>query len=146
MPILEHKTTSMAHERRHGLRWAHERWHSARSPAHLNGACRQRLSKAARLRPPGARAGGSQPPPARFISQTIHHSERNNLEHPPQWHVRLILEPRSDRGSRLSFEWIANGFTAICFWTVPRRLIAALESRARSWITGMAPLASIESK
>ena len=31
-------------------------------------------------------------------------------------------------GSRLRFEWIADGCTALCFWTGTRRLIASLES------------------
>ena len=29
--------------------------------------------------------------------------------------------------SRLHFEWRVSGFTAVCFWTVLRRWIAALE-------------------
>ena len=31
--------------------------------------------------------------------------------------------------SRLQFEWIAPGLTAVCFWTAPRRWIAELEGR-----------------
>ncbi len=64
-----------------------------------------------------------------------------NLEHPPQWHVRKKLErstpweTREDGCSRLHIEWIANGFTAVCFWTVPRRLIAGLESPTRFSLT-----------
>ncbi len=30
--------------------------------------------------------------------------------------------PDSPRGSRLSFEWIAAGFTAVCFWNAPSHL------------------------
>ncbi len=33
--------------------------------------------------------------------------------------------PDSLRGSRLSFEWIAAGLTAVCFWTAPGRRTAA---------------------
>ena len=31
-------------------------------------------------------------------------------------------------GSRLQLEWLADGCTAVCFWTGRRRLIASLES------------------
>jgi hypothetical protein len=59
------------------------------------------------------------------------------LEHPPQRHVRLKTgAPTPVRGSRLSFDWIVPGFTAVCFWSARRRLIAALEGPV--W-TGLAP-------
>jgi hypothetical protein len=39
--------------------------------------------------------------------------------------------PDTIRGSRLHFEWIVSGLTAVSFWTARRRLIAALEGPAR---------------
>ena len=57
---------------------------------------------------------------------------KNNLEPPPQRHVRKKLEPRPDRDSQPHLEWIAPGFTAESFWTVTWRWITSLESRARS--------------
>ena len=39
----------------------------------------------------------------------------------------------------LPFEWIARGLTAVCFWTAPRRLIAALEDRVRFGLAGLCP-------
>ena len=40
--------------------------------------------------------------------------------------------------SRLHLEWIALGFTAVCFWTVAWRLITRLENRLRFWpFTGL---------
>jgi hypothetical protein len=38
-------------------------------------------------------------------------------------------------GSRLRLEWLADGCTVKCFWTGPRRLIAALESQLRFGLT-----------
>ena len=41
------------------------------------------------------------------------------------WSIRPRLKstknwsPDDIRGSRLHFEWIASGFTAVCFWTAP---------------------------
>jgi hypothetical protein len=46
----------------------------------------------------------------------------------PQKTGASTLAQPEERGSRLPFEWIVNGFTAVCFWTVPRRLIVGLES------------------
>jgi hypothetical protein len=37
-----------------------------------------------------------------------------------------------ERGSRLHFEWIANGLTAVSFWAAPGRCIPGLEGR-RGW-------------
>jgi hypothetical protein len=37
--------------------------------------------------------------------------------------------PDSHRGSRLHFEWIAAGFTAVCFWNAACPLIMWLEGR-----------------
>jgi hypothetical protein len=57
------------------------------------------------------------------------------------WSIRPRLKstknwsPDSPRGSRLSFEWIASGFTVVCFWTAPavppRAGIRALEGPVR---------------
>lgn len=58
-------------------------------------------------------------------------SERNDLEHPPQRHVRKKLDSDFDRRAVLQLEWIALGLTAKCFWTAPHRLNARLESQAR---------------
>jgi hypothetical protein len=66
-----------------------------------------------------------------------------NLEHPPLAQVHLKTgAPTPVRDSRLSFEWIVPGFTAVCFWDalrlVPPKLyrgagllIAALEGPVR---------------
>jgi hypothetical protein len=48
-------------------------------------------------------------------------------------------------GSRLQFEWIASGLTAVSFWTAPRRLIAGLEGQVRSG-SRRAPPRPIESE
>ena len=68
---------------------------------------------------------------------------KKHLEYPPPGHVRKKLESRSDGTAVISFEWIAQGFTAVCFWTVLRRsardlseLIAALEDRLRRQVRG----------
>jgi len=54
------------------------------------------------------------------------------LEHPPQRHVRIKLDPRKLSGEPLfHFEWIAFGLTEKCFWTAWRRWIVALESPVR---------------
>jgi hypothetical protein len=45
----------------------------------------------------------------------------------------------------ISFEWIAQGFTAVSFWTAPWRLITGLEDRFRFWLmagTGNGPIES----
>jgi hypothetical protein len=36
----------------------------------------------------------------------------------------------------ISFEWIAQGFTAVSFWTAPWRLITGLEDRLRRQVRG----------
>jgi hypothetical protein len=61
------------------------------------------------------------------------------LEYPPPGQVRKKLESRTDGTSVISFEWIAQGFTAVCFWTATRRLIARLEDRLRSRMDSARP-------
>lgn len=59
------------------------------------------------------------------------------LEYPPQRQVRKKLElpARCSNGrrggSRLRFEWIADGCAAVSFWTALRRWIVALEGCPR---------------
>jgi hypothetical protein len=57
-------------------------------------------------------------------------SIRPNGKSAKNWSVRLFGN-EEDECSRLQIEWIAHGFTAVCFWTVPWRLITALESLMR---------------
>jgi len=72
-----------------------------RTPADLNGTCRQRPHI------------------------TL------DLEHPPQRHVRKKLDSDFDRRAAFHFEWIAFGLTVMRFWTVTWRLIRSLESPVR---------------
>ncbi len=54
------------------------------------------------------------------------------LEHPPQRQVHHKTgAPTPVRASRLHFDWIVPGFTELCFWSAPRRSIAALEGPVR---------------
>jgi len=76
-------------------------------------------------------------PPARFTSRTEHHSgtKQKNLAPPPHPHVRKKLESPVPRGTRgqPSASWMDSGWVNwLCFWTGPRRWIAALASRLRS--------------
>ena len=103
----------------------------------LIGSGAQWPSKSILVRPPGARAGGSQPPPARSISGPA--PEKSFAEYfvsapaarPPKTGAldRILRIP--DQGSRLSFDWIAPGFTDVCFWSA-----RAFELRAGrpSWL------------
>ncbi len=53
------------------------------------------------------------------------------------WSLRPRLKsaknwsPDPDRGSRLSFEWIASGLTVVCFWTAPSHWVSGLEGPVR---------------
>jgi hypothetical protein len=63
------------------------------------------------------------------------------------WSVRCSATKRKN-AAVINIEWIAFGFTAVSFWTVPRRLIVELESLARSkgFANGPALPGSIESE
>ena len=68
------------------------------------------------------------------------------LEHPPQGQVRKKLASHtrpasadSDATAVIQFEWIVSGLTAVCFWTAPRRLIAALEGPVGLRVNGETP-------
>jgi hypothetical protein len=90
------------------------------------------LSATAGARPPGPRAGrlAARPRLDYFASDDITSERNNNLEHPPQRHVRKKLDPFT-RDNRLHIEWIALGCTAESFWTARWRWIIALESPVR---------------
>ena len=67
-----------------------------------------------------------------FQAADITSERRHILEHPPQGQVRVKTgAPTRIGATAFSFEWIASGLTAVCFWTALRRLIAALEGPVR---------------
>src|SRR5271166_4957900 len=120
MPSRVTDQTQWRHERP-GLRWARE------DSGDLIGNSGQRPSPARdrRARERGAR----RTVPARLAGGRPRHditSEQNHLEDPPPGHVRKKLEPdvaqATIRAAVISFEWIAQGFTAQSFWTAPNRL------------------------
>jgi hypothetical protein len=93
----------------------------------------------------GRELNGSATAPGSFTLPTTSPRNEKILEYPPLGHVRKKLESRSDGAAVISFEWIAQGFTAMSFWTVRRRSIAALEDRFRFWPrvrTGNGPIES----
>jgi hypothetical protein len=78
---------------------------------------------------------GTPVPPVSFVRKSARSARASERPHnlgttlpfgasapvtsPPQnW------SPDSLRGSRLSFEWIVSGLTAVCFWTAPRSSVA----------------------
>ncbi len=94
---------------------------------------------------PGApcflRSKGENAQPARVLERghnlgtTAHFGASAPGPSPPQnW------SPDSIRGSRLHFEWIASGLTAVCFWNAPGREIPVLEGPV--WF-GLAPDCSL---
>ena len=124
----------------------------ASNPGLLNGSCGQ-VPLAAGLRPAGAlfmacpkrrtRETGLAPvPPVSFVRR----DSPSPRSPGPRHNLGTILlfgasapgpsppktgAPTPVRGSRLSFEWIVPGLTAVSFWTARRRLIAALEGPVR---------------
>lgn len=81
--------------------------------------------------PPSFEMEEEQSPPQSLAASSIA-SERTTF-----WSIRPRLKSTknwssdSHRSSRHSFEWIASGFTVVCFWTALRRWIAALEGPVR---------------
>jgi hypothetical protein len=66
------------------------------------------------------------PGPPEPLSTNIPSERPYFLEHPPQGQVhRKTGAPTSFGAAAFTFEWIASGFTAVCFWTAPWRRIAA---------------------
>lgn len=56
----------------------------------------------------------------------------DNLEHPPQCQVHVKTgAPTRIGAAAFRFEWIAAGFTAVCFWTAPSHLVSGLEGPVR---------------
>jgi len=122
-----------------GLRWARQPRKGlprGKDSADLIGSSRQRPTLRG-FRPPGARAGwlGNRPRLV-YLANDIT-SERKRF-----WSIRpqgtsaknWSLEFSDERsGSRHQLEWIAQGFTAVSFWTAPWRSITGLEDRFRFW-------------
>jgi hypothetical protein len=74
----------------------------------------------------------NEPGPPESLSADIASERFILLEHPPQRQVRRKTgAPPPVRGSRLYFDWIVPGFTAVCFWAARRRWIVALVGRVR---------------
>ena len=81
-------------------------------------------------------------PPVSFVRKSVQPAEPgltditserpDTLEHPPQRQVRRKTgAPPPVRGSRLYFDWIVPGLTAVCFWAARRRWIVALVGPVR---------------
>lgn len=132
---------------------------NARSPADLIGTCRQlphpcargidRVDRKSKLRLPtnGTRETGLAAA-LRFPSSAIgrapaaplrrHHFRTNRfgvsapMASPAKTGATHSPATGRERGSRLHFEWIANGLTAVSFWAAPGRCIPGLEGR-RGW-------------
>ena len=117
-----------------GRRWARQ------DSGDLIGHARQRSLRRDHSDRRGREPNSSPSPPARLPRHRHNRRTIYNLATPPQTHVRKKLEPRPDRGSRHRLEWIASGCTAQCFWTGPRRWIAALASRLRCKLRGQRTL------
>ena len=122
-----------------GLRWAREPRKGlprGKDSADLIGSSRRRPTLRG-FRPPGARAGwlGNRP---RLVYLANHiTSERKDFgvsapracpQKTGAWSSAM-----NDRAAVIQFEWIAQGFTAVSFWTAPWRSITGLEDRFRFW-------------
>ena len=123
-----------------GLRWA--RQESGAFDWDLSSAARQSLDPM-RFAPSAVGAGTACLASPR-LDLTRRHITQNFGASAPMACPQKTGAPQ--QRSRLQLEWIANGFTDVCFWTVLRHMIVALESLSRLSIYSTAPTDSIESK
>jgi hypothetical protein len=84
----------------------------------------------------GRERNGSAFAPGSFSWLTA--ESRHNLGTKKIWNIRprgtsaKNWSPDLIGATVISFEWIAQGFTAVSFWTAPWRLITGLEDRLRA--------------
>ncbi len=151
MPPMSRRSLSLALECRYHLRWASPQsgaleWERRSGASWLldSEPARDYLTLTPETDQGDRRAAGPRFPS--FVNRSrlaepgaadITSERLDILEHPPQRQVRRKTgAPPPVRGSRLYFDWIVPGFTAVCFWAARWRWITALEGPV--W-TGLAP-------